>query len=61
MAGLSRASPWRYDAAAAETIRPENPATDYDLASWAVVFPISLVVRLPFYTCGADHNHFVWS
>jgi len=44
------ASPWRYDAAAAETIRPDNQrrTTILRYASWAAVFPISLVVRLPF-------------
>ncbi len=43
-------SPWRYDAAAAETIRPDNQrrTTILRYASWAAVFPISLVVRLPF-------------
>ena len=47
------ASPWRYDAAAAETIRPDNQrrTTILRYASWAAVFPISLVVRLPF-DCG---------
>jgi len=44
------ASPWRYDAVAAETIRPDNQrrTTILRYASWAAVFPISLVVRLPF-------------
>jgi hypothetical protein len=44
------ASPWRYDEAAAETIRPDNQrrTTILRYASWAAVFPISLVVRLPF-------------
>jgi hypothetical protein len=37
-------------AAAAETIRPDNQrrTTILRYASWAAVFPISLVVRLPF-------------
>jgi hypothetical protein len=44
------ASPWRYDAAADETIRPDNQRRTAILryALWATVFPISLVVRLPF-------------
>jgi len=39
------ASRWRYDGAAAETIRPDNErrTTILRYASWAVVFPISLV------------------
>jgi hypothetical protein len=49
------ASPWRYDAAAAKTILPDNPrqTTILRYASWAAVFPISLVGRLPF-----DGGHF---
>jgi len=41
---------WRYDAAAGETIRPDNQrrTTILRYASWAAVFPISLVVRLHF-------------
>jgi hypothetical protein len=44
------ASPWRYEAAAGETIRPDNQRRTAILryASWAAVFPISLVLRLPF-------------
>jgi hypothetical protein len=44
------ASPWRYDAAAAKTILPDNQrwTTILRYALWAAVFPISLVVRLPF-------------
>jgi hypothetical protein len=44
------ASPWRYDAAACETIRPDwqRRTTILRYASWAAAFPISLVVRLPF-------------
>ena len=48
------ASPWHYDGVAAHAIRPDNqrrtPILCY--ASWAAVFPISRVVRLPF---GCDH------
>jgi hypothetical protein len=44
------ASPWRYDAAAAETIWPDNQRRTSILryASRAAVFPISPMVRLPF-------------
>jgi hypothetical protein len=47
------ASPWRYDAAAAATIRPDSRrrTTILRYASWAAVLPISLVVRLTF-GCG---------
>jgi hypothetical protein len=43
------ASPWRYDAAAAKTILPDNQrwTTILLYALWAAVFPISLVVRYP--------------
>jgi len=43
-------SPWRYDAAAGETIQPDwqRRTTILRYASWAAAFPISLVVRLPF-------------
>jgi hypothetical protein len=46
---------WRYDAAAAEAIRPDNQRRTAILryASWAAVFPISRVVRLSF-----DYGHF---
>jgi hypothetical protein len=49
MAVGTTASPWRYDSTAAETIRLGNqrPTTILRYASWAAVFPISLVVRLP--------------
>jgi len=38
------ASPWRYDGAAADAIRPDNRRRTAILryASWATVFPISL-------------------
>jgi len=44
------ASLWRYDAAAAKTILPDNQrwTTILRYALWAAVFLISLVVRLPF-------------
>ena len=44
------ASPWRYDAAAAQAIPPDNLRRTAILryASWAAVFLISRVVRLPF-------------
>jgi hypothetical protein len=44
------ASPWRYDSAAAKTILPDNQrrTTILRYAQWAAVFPISLMVRLPF-------------
>jgi hypothetical protein len=44
------ASPWRYDAVATDAIRPNNQRRTVILryASWAAVFSISLVVRLPF-------------
>ena len=44
------ASPWRYDVAAAEAIRPDNLRRTAILryASWAAVFRMSRVVRLPF-------------
>jgi len=44
------ASPWRYDAAAAMTILPDNQrwTTILRYAPSVAVFPISLVVRLPF-------------
>jgi hypothetical protein len=47
------ASPWRYDAAAAQAIPPDNLRRTAILryASWAAVRPISPVVRLPF-GCG---------
>jgi hypothetical protein len=48
------ASPWRYDAAAADAIRPDNQRRTAILryASWAAAaFPISRVVRSPF-DCG---------
>ncbi|MCA6105206.1 hypothetical protein [Bradyrhizobium australafricanum] len=47
------ASPWRYDAAAADVIRPDNQRRTAILryVSWANVFPISRVVRSPF-DCG---------
>ena len=43
-------SPWRYDVATAEAIRPDNLRRTAILryASWAVVFRMSRVVRLPF-------------
>ena len=43
------ASLWRYDAAAAKTILPDNQrwTTILRYALWAAVFLISLVVRLP--------------
>ncbi len=42
------ASPWRYEVAAADAIRPDNRRRTAILryASWAAVFPISWVVRL---------------
>jgi hypothetical protein len=47
------ASPWRYDAAAADAIRPDNERRTAILryASWTAVFPVSGLVRLPF-GCG---------
>jgi hypothetical protein len=44
------ASPWRYDAAAADAIRPDNQRRNAILhcSSWTAVFPISGLVRLPF-------------
>jgi hypothetical protein len=47
------ALPWRYDAATAQAIRPDNLRWIAILryASWAAVFPISWVVRSPF-DCG---------
>jgi hypothetical protein len=47
------ASPWRYDAAAADAIRPDNQRRTAILryASWTAVFPVSALVRLPF-GCG---------
>jgi hypothetical protein len=46
-------SPWRYDAATAQAIRPDNQRRTAILryASWAAVFPISRVARSPF-DCG---------
>jgi len=43
-------SPWRYEVAAGDAIRPDNQRRTAILryASWAAVFPISRVVRLPF-------------
>jgi hypothetical protein len=43
-------SPWRYDVATAEAIRPDNLRRTAILryASWAAVFRMSRVVRLPF-------------
>lgn len=43
------ASLYPYDAAAAKAIRPDNQrrTTILRYASWAAVFPIPLVVRLP--------------
>jgi hypothetical protein len=47
------ASPWRYDEAAADAIRPDNQRRTAILrrASWAVAFPISRVVMSSF-DCG---------
>jgi hypothetical protein len=47
------ASPWRYDVAADQTIRPHNlrRAAILRYASWTAVFSISRMVRLPF-DCG---------
>jgi len=47
------ASPWRYDVAADQTIRPHDLRRTAILryASWTPVFPISRMVRLPF-DCG---------
>jgi hypothetical protein len=47
------ASPWRYDVAADQTIRPHHLRRTAILryASWTPVFPISRIVRLPF-DCG---------
>src|SRR5260221_12229663 len=51
------ASPWRYDVAAAQAIQPEQRRRSAILryTSWAAVFPISRVVRLPF-DCGHSIN-----
>jgi hypothetical protein len=47
------ASPWRYEVAAADAIRPDNQRRTAILryALWAAVFPISRLVWLPF-GCG---------
>jgi hypothetical protein len=46
-------SPWRYEAIADYALQPTNPQLPAILryASWAAVFSISRVVRLPF-DCG---------
>ena len=51
------ASPWRYDVAAAQAIKPDNRRRTAILryTSWTAVFPISRVVRLPF-DCGHSIN-----
>src|ERR1700738_767588 len=43
-------SPWRYDSAAAQAIRPDNLRRTALLryAAWGAVFPIWQVLRLPF-------------